>query len=253
MKAARLWLGLVLLGLLPLSGLAATTEYPSVRIVDPYIELHTGPGRGYPVFYVEERNAWIDVLKRKTDWYKVRTVKGKEGWVSLAQLELTLSPDGETTHIKEATIDEFAQHRWEFGVIGGSFENYRITTLYGAYALTPNFSVNISASRLFSSFASGDMASASLVLHPFSSRRVSPFFAVGTGVIKRNPDTTLTQGQDQTDQAAHIGVGARIYLARRFVFRLQYSNYVIFQSQIPGRADDNQEINEWKAGFAVFL
>ena len=56
------------------------------------------------------------------------------------------------------------------------------------------------------------------------------------------------QEDDRTDQLAHVGGGIRVYLSRRFIFRAQYKNYVIFQS-----TDDNQEINEWKAGFAVFF
>jgi len=249
----HLWLRFALLLVLLPGGFARASEYASVQIVDPYIELHTGPGRGYPVFYVEERGAWIDVVMRKTDWFKVRTARGKEGWVSIDQLELTLSPNGQTTKIAEATIDEFRHQRWELGVIGGDFEGYQITTLYGGYTMTENFSVVLSASRLFSDFASGQMINTDLLLHPFPDWRISPYFALGTGIIKRNPYTTLTQGQDQTDQLASMGVGARIYLARQFVFRLQYSDYVIFQSQVPGRPDANQEINEWKAGFAVFF
>lgn len=253
MQQRYLWLQLALLTLLLPGGFAHARENASVQVIDPYIELHTGPGRGYPVFYVEERGAWIDVVMRKTDWFKVRTTRGKEGWVSVDQLELTLSPNGQQTKIAETTIAEFRRHRWEIGVTGGDFEGYQITTLYGGYKLTPNFSVIVSASRLFSDFASGEMVDTGLVLHPFPDWRVSPLFALGTGIIKRNPYTTLTQGQDQTDQVAHMGVGAQVYLARRFVMRLQYSNYVIFQSQIPGRQDGNQEINEWKAGFAVFF
>jgi hypothetical protein len=236
-----------------LGDVAFAREYASAQIADPYIELHTGPGRGYPIYYIEERDAWIEIISRKTDWFKVKTVKGKEGWVNMEQLKLTLSPDGEPTRIKEATIEEFSSHHWELGVIGGDFEGYQVTTLYGGYALTPNFSVKISASKLFGDYANGEMINTSLVMHPFPNWRVSPYFALGTGVIKRNPDTTLTQERDQIDQLAHMELGARVYLARRFVFRMQYSNYVIFQSQAPGRPDDNQEIDEWKAGFAVFF
>jgi len=56
------------------------------------------------------------------------------------------------------------------------------------------------------------------------------------------------QESDRTDQLANAGAGVRIYLARRFIFRAQYKHYVIFQS-----TNDNQEIDEWKAGFAVFF
>ena len=30
----------------------ADKEYQSVQVADPYIEMHTGPGRGFPIFHV---------------------------------------------------------------------------------------------------------------------------------------------------------------------------------------------------------
>ena len=53
-----------------------------VQVTDPFIELHTFPGRGYPVFYVAARGEWISIELRHTDWYKVRTATGKVGWVT---------------------------------------------------------------------------------------------------------------------------------------------------------------------------
>jgi hemolysin activation/secretion protein len=54
--------------------------------------------------------------------------------------------------------------------------------------------------------------------------------------------------QDRTEQISSVGLGVRWYLTRRFVLRAEYQSHVIFQN-----TDDNQEINEWKAGFAFFL
>ncbi len=229
-------------------GLFAASKPLHVEVADPYIELHTGAGRGYPVFHVEERGAWIEILKRKTDWFKVRTARGKQGWVARAQLERTLTPLGTPMQIAEATQKQFAFHRWEAGAIGGDFEGADVMSIYGGFSLTPKFSLELSWSKIFARFSSGEMADASLNIHPFPEWRFSPFFALGTGVINSNPDTTLVQESDRTDQLAHVGLGLRVYLTRRFIFRVQYKNYVIFQS-----TDDNQEINEWKAGFAVFF
>ncbi len=231
------------------AGLFGDDPPMEVQVADPYIELHTGAGRGYPVFHVEEREAWIEILKRKTDWFKVRTASGKEGWVAREQLERTLTPAGEHTEIRDATKKEFAFHRWEMGAMGGRFdEDADVMTVYGGFFFTPNFSVEASASKVFADFSDADMADVSLLIHPFPDWRVSPFFALGTGIIDVDPKTTLVEEQDRTDQLAHVGVGMRVYLARRFIFRAQYKNYVIFQS-----TDDNQEIDEWKAGFAVFF
>ena len=219
-----------------------------VQVADPYIELHTGPGRGYPIFHVEERGDRIDILKRKTDWFKVRAGRGKVGWVQRSQMERTLSLSGEPTRFKDATIAEFARHRWELGALGGDFEGANVISLLGGFALTPHMYVEMELSKVLADFSDSNVATLGLVSLPFPGWRFSPFFTVGTGVIQTDPKATLVQARDQTDQTGYVGAGLRVYLTRRFVFRAQYRNYVIFQSK-----DDNQEINEWKAGFAVFF
>ncbi len=230
------------------SGLFGDDQPMEVEIADPYIELHTGAGRGYPIFHVGERGEWIEILKRKTDWFKVRTSNGKQGWVERRQLERTLTPSGENTEIRDATLKEFSFHRLEIGALGGTFDNNDIMTVYGGFWFTPNLSVELSASKKFSDFSSADMANLGVLIHPFPEWRISPFFTVGTGVIRTNLNPILGQGENRTDQLAHVGAGLRVYLTRQFIFRAQYKNYVIFSN-----ADDNQEINEWQAGLSVFF
>jgi hypothetical protein len=113
-----------------LSSLFGNDQPITVDIADPYIELHTDAGEGYPVFHVEERGARIEILKRKTDWFKVRTDKGKEGWVAREQLERTLTPAGQHMEIRDATRKEFAFHRWEMGAMGGDFEHADVLSVY---------------------------------------------------------------------------------------------------------------------------
>ncbi len=236
--------GLLVCGIAP----AADKTPIEVQVADPYIELHSGPGAGYPVLQVEEQDSWIEILKRKTDWFKVKTANGKQGWVAREQLVRTLTPAGDTTEIEDATQKEFSFHRWEAGAMGGEFKDADVVTLFGGFFFTPNFSAELSASKIFGDFSDADMANISLLIHPFPGWRVSPFFTLGTGVIRTDTKSTLVKENDRTDQLAHVGGGVRVYLARRFVFRAQYKNYVIFQS-----ANDNQEINEWNAGFSVFF
>ena len=50
-----------------------------LRVADPYLEMHTGPGRGFPVFHVAERGAWVRIELRHTEWFKVRASVAANG------------------------------------------------------------------------------------------------------------------------------------------------------------------------------
>jgi hypothetical protein len=92
------------------------------------------------------------------------------------------------------------------------------------------------------------MLNVNIVHQPFPAWRISPFFTLGTGVIHVQPKATLVQVEDRTDQEAHVGFGVRTHLGRRFMLRAEYKSYVVFTSR-----DENEEVDEWKAGFAVFF
>ncbi|MCO4812860.1 MAG: SH3 domain-containing protein, partial [Gammaproteobacteria bacterium] len=64
----------------------AAEELRSVVVADPYIEMRTGPGRGYPIFHVVDRGENISIVMQRTDWYLVRDADGDEGWVDRAQM-----------------------------------------------------------------------------------------------------------------------------------------------------------------------
>jgi uncharacterized protein YraI len=58
---------------------AAASVSERLTVADPYLEMRTGPGRGYPVFFVVERGQAVVVELRHTDWYKVRADGGQLG------------------------------------------------------------------------------------------------------------------------------------------------------------------------------
>ena len=60
-------------------------------VKDAFIDLYAGSELEYPVFDIVERGESIWLIKRYTDWFKVRTKQGKEGWVSLENLALGLN------------------------------------------------------------------------------------------------------------------------------------------------------------------
>jgi hypothetical protein len=226
----------------------AAKQYFEVEIAEPYLELHTGPGRAYPVFHVVDRGERVVVVKRRTDWFRVRTARGKEGWVRRADMELTLTGEGEAAQFADAGFGDFSRRRWEAGLLAGDFEGADIITAYVAYAMTPNLSGELAASQVFGDFSDALMATVNLVAQPFPEWRLSPYFSLGTGVIYTDPKVTLVDEKDRTEQIGSVGAGVRWYLTRRFLLRAEYRNHVIFQDK-----DDNQEIDEWKAGFSFFF
>lgn len=219
-----------------------------VQVAEPFIELHTGPGRGYPVFYVVERDEWIDIIKRKNNWFKIRYQDKKTGWAPTQALEKTLDSEGAQTRIHELDLGEFSRRRGEVGVLAGSVGGADSMTLYGGYAFTPNISTELSVSQAVGNFSNNIIINAKLLHQGFPRWRHSPFIAMGMGSIRTTPRATLVQAEDRSDMAANIGIGLRSYISSSFALRAEYSNYVVFSSD-----DDNEEIKEWKIGLVSFF
>lgn len=237
-----------LLHCLAWTGAQAAVRYFQVRIAEPYIELHTGPGRGYPVFHVVDRGELVEVIRRRTDWFMLRTANGRQGWAKRSAMELTLTPAGEPTQFADADFGDFSRRRWEGGTMIGDFEGAGVLTAYGGYLWTRNLSTELQLTQVFGDYADALSASLNLLAQPFPEWRISPYFLLGTGAIYTDPNVTLVNEEDRWEQITNVGFGLRAYLTRRFVVRIEYQNHVILQN-----IDDNQEIDEWKAGFAIFF
>ncbi|HEY8520067.1 MAG TPA: SH3 domain-containing protein [Gammaproteobacteria bacterium] len=244
----RLLIVVALCQLCVAAGAAAAERHREVVIEEPFIELHTGPGRGYPVFHVAERGERIALLKRRTDWFKVRVPRGEEGWVHREQLAATLTPEGAPFELPGFTLDDYADRRWEAGALYGDFGGADVISMYGAFAFTPNLSLELWVSQAIGRFSDSELATINVVHTLYPDRRVSPYFTLGGGSIHTEPKATLVATVDRTDNLAHAGAGVRTYLTRRFVFRAEYKTYVVFTTR-----DDNEEIREWKAGFSFFF
>ncbi len=232
---------------LPFDAEAAKT-FRKVQVADPYLEMHTGPGPGYPKFHIVERGENVEILKQRTAWFLVRDVDGREGWVDQAQLELTLKPSGEAVTFETADQSDFTNARFEAGVLTGDFGGANIVSLYGGYSLNPHLSVELWGSQILGNFSNGWTGSLNIVHETFPDKRISPYFTLGAGVIHTEPKSTIVQAEDRTDQIGHAGAGFRIYATRRFLLRAEYKSYVVFTSR-----DDNEEVEEWKVGFAFFF
>jgi hypothetical protein len=220
-----------------------------ILIADPFIELHTGPGRGYPVFHVIERGREVTLVKRRTDWFELRTDRGVVGWAPRAQMIATLEPTGEPLDLQEPARENYMSRRWQAGVMAGDFAGASLISVFGGYAFSDNLSIELGFNHILGEFSNGYSATLGL-MHVFAPEwRLSPYFILGTGIIRTNPKSTLVKSVDRDDQIGYVGGGLQFYLTRRFMLRTEYRKDVIFTSR-----DDNEEVDEWKyLGFAFFF
>lgn len=224
-------------------------EHLQVFVTAPYLELHTGPGRGYPVFHVVAREESVDILKRRTDWFKVRTERGIEGWAAQRDMLQTVLADGTAFTFPLGDRDGFTSHRFESGVFFyGDYDGASLISAYGSYSFNPNLAVELAVGHFLGDASNGTTADLGLTHVFLPQKRLSPFAMLGTGLVHIDPKTTLVQPGDRTDQTAYVGGGVRFYLARRFFLRAEYKSHILFTSR-----NDNEEVDEWKAGFAFFF
>lgn len=237
-------------GLLILLGAITTAwaEGLEVTVADPYLELRTGPGRGFPIVHVVERGEKVRVLKRRTDWFEVQDADGREGWVHRKQMAETLVPAGERMEIDDPAREDFGAHRREVGLLIGDYGGANVVTAYGAYAFNEHLAGELALSHILGNFSDGQIATLGVTHVPRPDWRIQPFLSIGTGMIRIQPKGTLVQTPERTDQVAYAGIGVRAYLARRFIVRGEYKEYVVFTDR-----DENEEAIEWKIGFAFFF
>ena len=223
-------------------------EYHEVTIDDAFIELSTGPGRGFPVFHIEEKGEAIYIIKKKTQWYKVLTKRGQRGWVHEDKMSKTLLVDKNKFDIANSKQSDFQKKRWEAGALTGDFGGATTLSLYAGWNWTENIGTEISVSQALGSVSDIRYASINLTHQVFPEWRISPYFKMGAGVIQTVPFSTIIQSEDRTDEMILVGFGLKMYASRQFFIRAEYLNHTILTSR-----NDNDEIEEWKIGISVFF
>lgn len=206
-----------------------------VKITDAYVELHTGPGRGFPVFFVAPREAWIEIGLRHTDWFKVRTAEGKEGWVHRAQLESTLTEAGVAKTFRDVLLDDYLKRRVELGGAWGRFKGEPMLKVWTAYRVSDTLSAEFDIGQVQGVFSGTDFWHLGIVSEPWSDRRWSPFFSVGLGRFRNVPNRSLVGALRTDAQMGNATLGLRYYLSDRFVVRGDYTLYTAFVSDLRTR------------------
>ena len=201
-----------------------------VQVTDPYIELHTFAGRGYPIFYVAARGEWVSIELRHTDWYKVRTAAGKVGWVTRAQLQTTLAENGLANDFGDVAFNDYLARRVELGAGYGRFHQEPMIKFWLSYRLSDTLSIESTLGQVQGVFSGTTLWHVNLQAEPWSDQRFSPFAGIGIGQFKNIPNQSLVNFQPTNARLADAIVGARYHLTDRFMVRVDYAIYTAFVS-----------------------
>jgi hypothetical protein len=201
-----------------------------VQVTDPFIELHTFPGRGYPIFFVAARGEWIAIELRHTDWFKVRTAGGKEGWVHRSQLRSTLAESGDRQNFRDIAFNDYLARRVELGAGFGRFHSEPMIKFWLSYRLSDTLSIESTLGEVQGVFSGTTLWHVNLQAEPWSDQRFSPFAGIGIGRFKNIPNQSLVNFQQTNARLADAIVGARYHLTDRFMIRADYAVYTAFVS-----------------------
>ncbi len=247
MRELTPWLVIAIVVAAPVPVLAEDA-LPRVQITDPFIEMRTGFGDAYPVFHVVERGAWVRIVKRHTDWFKIRTERGVEGWAHRLQLERTLTEAGVGTSFRDVLLDDFLARRLEFGMAAGVAEDDPAMAVHVGYLLHENFTVELGVSRISGTFSSTTLWRLNLLSQPIPGGTFVPYFTLGVGRFENQPRGTLVNAETSNATAINAGLGLRSYLTRRFLVRADFRDYVVLLSD-----DRSSEVQEYVIGLAFFF
>jgi len=242
----RFYLFLLSVAHLALAGGAfAEEKFQKATVVEPFLEIHTGPAAVYPIFYVAEKGEKINLLKRRADWYKVRLANGKEGWVNRSEIELTLLAQGRKKNFMERFYDDRVAGRlvmgWGVGTFGGDSSLY----VRADYPLNNTIKAEIVATFVSSDQGSAQIYSGGIVIVPFRWRWLSLSGTMGAGVVKSTPSDLLINATRDTSPEAHAGIGLSIPLVRDLSLDGEFRNFTVFSS-----TESTQEFQEYSLGLS---
>jgi len=223
----------------------------SLEVIDSFVDVRSGPGRGYPVFYVVEQGEAINVLTRRGVWYEVESASGKIGWATSKQLSRTLQATGEPADLPSVSFGDYQKNKWRVGFTFGEYSSGELkgADLFSAtlsYRFVSWLSLEGELGKLFNSEVEGEFYNANILVEPFSNWRFSPELILGAGVLSLDTQPELAALGINDSNFQNYGLGLNYYVGRNFVVRGEYRWYSV-------SADEKVTLESWKIGFNTFF
>lgn len=214
-------------------------------VVEAFLEIHSGPGSSYPVFYVAEKGETIWLMKQRVDWYEIRLRNGTEGWANRREIEQTLMASGYRKRWTERIYDDFVAGKTAMGWSAGTFAGDPTLYVRLTYTFTDRLAVEGNGG-----FGSGDLGSTQLyhgglVVTPWRAQWLAVTATIGGGVAHVTPTSLLVNAESGTFPTAHAGAGFTIPLFRNLEGRVDIRHFTLFMN-----TERTREFQEYSAGLS---
>lgn len=225
----------------------ADDEPVKLTIDVTYIELHSGPGVGYPIINVIEKGESVELLVKRTNWLKVKDKRNNIGWLSQDDL-IGLTNQGHKILHSELNLTDFQKRSYETGVMYGDFEGSDFYNVSLSYSLSTVFNAEVSVGKALGDISDSNLYDVMLISQPFPELIVIPYVGVGAGIITTKPHSVLADSEKRQDTFIATAIGLKYHLARNFILRAEYKYSIVLTDR-----NDNEEVQTWKLGFSVFF
>jgi hypothetical protein len=95
------------------------------------------------------------VLYRRTEWFRVRTSRGIEGWASQKDMRRTLLADGSAFTFDLGDRAGFTRHNWEMGVQAGDYGGATLVSAYLSRAFNEQMALEVTGSQFLGNASNG--------------------------------------------------------------------------------------------------
>ncbi|GEM_PF-1026735 len=258
----RYFLRLLLMLMVLLPAYSYASEKLQLSILEPFLDIHTGPGKNYPVFYIAQRGETIEIQKRRNEWFKVHLKvigdRTKIGWVHRNALGLTMITNSRASNEKNSDdivlakddplLSTLFNPDLYFGFNYGQMSSADLVGIYIGKAITDSFSVEVQAGEFLGATAQGNTVAGVIAFAPFPQWRLSPFVQIGAGEIYTTARGTNSQQNAGSNTFLQSGFGLQLRLSDRYQLRLDYRHHNILTS-----TDNNGELETWHIGFSGYF
>jgi len=219
----------------------------TVRVLDPFLELHTGPGVNFPIYDVIERGEVITFIRRKTDWYQVRGSLNRIGWASRKHLTETLASAGINKGTREIILEDYLRDKFRFDSTLGLFDGESSANIRIAYRTNENIMIEFGVTHISGIYSNSPLYQANILLELYTDIDYRPFAFMGYSKFVNVPNSSRDFESHNLD-LLNAGFGLNYYLSERFIIRLEFGDYVVFKGN-----NRNDEFVNYSLGFSIFF